>query len=268
MVTFDLGEGRELKGAVSGEIALYFCTPEGHVFDILPALQSPAITLQSIEEAMAFYQKNAENIGSSSIKSYHKQRIKTIAASRYEILKKENRLPQSSQPTTASDLENKPAKDVFPESRAGELKRDVFINTAVDEATKDMRFMVAAKTAIPELRSEPSITVVEPGGKDYYRWQISKVFHGNLPPYIELKDYKTLTVNYAQTMKNHLENQDPKTEGSSSISGIPLTFHPLVKHTPAQWKSILFEGIMKQELKGGNVKYNSDSLEAIHILEE
>ena len=37
--TFDLGGGRSVKGTVGGEIALYFCRPDGKVFDILPALQ-------------------------------------------------------------------------------------------------------------------------------------------------------------------------------------------------------------------------------------
>ncbi len=47
-VTFNMGEGRTLKGSVSGEIAVYFCDPRGKVFDILPALQSPAATLNAI----------------------------------------------------------------------------------------------------------------------------------------------------------------------------------------------------------------------------
>ena len=54
-VTFDLGEGRKLKGSVSGEIAIYFCDTDGKVFDILPALQSPAATLVAMKEAKRFY---------------------------------------------------------------------------------------------------------------------------------------------------------------------------------------------------------------------
>lgn len=55
-VIFDLGEGRSFKGSVSGEIAVYFCTPEGLLFDILPALQSPAATLAAMKGALEFYQ--------------------------------------------------------------------------------------------------------------------------------------------------------------------------------------------------------------------
>lgn len=35
-----------------------------------------------------------------------------------------------------------------------------------------------------------------------------------------------------------------------------------------QWKKALFEGILKQELKAGEVKYSSDSLKAINLFEE
>ena len=35
-VAFDLGDGRTVRGTVSGEIALYFCRPDGKVFDIVP----------------------------------------------------------------------------------------------------------------------------------------------------------------------------------------------------------------------------------------
>lgn len=38
--------------------------------------------------------------------------------------------------------------------------------------------------------------------------------------------------------------------------------------SPDYWKKPLFEGILKQELKGGEVEYDSDSLQAISIFEE
>ncbi|MFK7910291.1 MAG: hypothetical protein AB8F34_06770 [Akkermansiaceae bacterium] len=37
---------------------------------------------------------------------------------------------------------------------------------------------------------------------------------------------------------------------------------------PNYWKKPLFEGILKYELKGGEVEYDSDSLQAISIFEE
>ena len=57
-VTFDLGDGRSVSGAVGGEIVIYFCTPEGKVFDVLPALQSPAATRLAMKRALEFHKKN------------------------------------------------------------------------------------------------------------------------------------------------------------------------------------------------------------------
>ena len=37
--------------------------------------------------------------------------------------------------------------------------------------------------------------------------------------------------------------------------------------SPNEWKKPLFECILKQELKGGEVEYDSDSLQAIGIFE-
>ena len=59
-VTFDLGEGRSFRGSISGEIAIYFCDVDGVVLDILPALQSPAATLQAMKEAWELHKQVQE----------------------------------------------------------------------------------------------------------------------------------------------------------------------------------------------------------------
>jgi len=43
--------------------------------------------------------------------------------------------------------------------------------------------------------------------------------------------------------------------------------YPSDKITPKDWKETVFTSIMKQELKGGVVEYNSESLEAIQMIE-
>ena len=40
-VDIDFGNGRRLHRTLNGNIATYFCTPEGRVYDILPGLASP-----------------------------------------------------------------------------------------------------------------------------------------------------------------------------------------------------------------------------------
>ncbi len=52
---FDLGNGEVVRGTLGGEIALWFCRPDGRVFDVLPGLQSPALTLAAMREAARFY---------------------------------------------------------------------------------------------------------------------------------------------------------------------------------------------------------------------
>ena len=79
---------------------------------------------------------------------------------------------------------------------------------------------------------------MEPGGRGYYLWKIGQAIHGTYPK------------GHAQEIKN----QPP--------------FGPTELLTPDQWKEMLFEDIFKQQLKGSEVEYNSDSLEAINVFEE
>jgi len=264
-VTFDLGEGRKLKGSVSGEIAIYFCDTDGKVFDILPALQSPAATLNAMKEAKRFYgamKEEADNLfkrGNQTqtrnnapkespdefreivsygiVKNYHKKRMKKVAAEKYDFLKKWD-------VGVLKDPVKYRAGLLFPESEKGEKIRDSYINSATDEATKDMRIMTDSKMAMTGLTSEGvfvdgAMTVVEPGGRGYYQWKIGQGFHD-----VWTKEFR---------------------------KGVPYTL-PITRGkklmTPDQWKQPLFEDILKQELKGGEVEYNSDSLKAINLFEE
>jgi hypothetical protein len=243
-VTFNLGEGRSLKGSVSGEIAIYFCNIKGKVFDILPALQSPAVTLTAMKEAKKFHTElvNIDTTVSEkgkekyirTIENFHQVRMKEMAARKYDILLKRGT-------EIMKNPEKIPAATIFPNSAKGESKREHYINAAVDKATRDMRIMAMSKSGIVGPRNQDAytdgaITVVEPGGRGYYLWQIGQVFHDIYP-----------------------EGYHPRV--GPNLIGFRLK-------TPDEWKKILFEGIFKQELKGGEVEYNSDSLEAINVSEE
>ena len=262
IVTFDLGEGRSFTGTANGEIAIYFCTPQGKVFDVLPALQSPAATLAAMKEALAFYKDNKwGGLNDEEIRLYHRGRMEKVAAQRHEQL--------TAEWAKAGDVSGLKAETVYPESQLGEIRRDRYINMAVDSATRDMRVMVASKTGIileteDKVRtSADTLTVVEPGGKGYYQWHVGRAFHGQVPE------------SYHKLYRDRLVEKvlkAAKAENPHGVPNIPVVYPPMrVKiplETPEQWKEMLFEHIFKQELKGGRVKYNSDSLEAINLIEE
>ncbi len=224
-VTFDLGEGKKIKGSVSGEIAIYFCDTRGKVFDILPALQSPAATLNAMKKAKQLHAKlmkisiyNTEgridiskpnySRQEEAVLNFHKNRMKEIAARKYDALLKAGT-------DILKNPEKVPAAVIFPKSAEGESKRDNYINAATDDATRDLRMMALSKsgprpTLGQRTYTENALTVVEPGGRGYYLWQIGQAMHGTYP-------------------MGYFPESD----------GIPiLTFTGLM--TPDEWKKILF----------------------------
>ena len=116
----------------------------------------------------------------------------------------------------------------FPEALAAqnEAAREARIAEASDEATRDLRILTGSK-ALAVTRSEGTITVVEPGARGYYRWQVRRGLTG-----IDAK------------------------KGDARLK------------TPQQWERHIFEKILRQPLGGGKFKYNSESLEAMSIIEE
>lgn len=261
VVTFDLGEGRSFTGTANGEIAIYFCSPDGKVFDILPALQSPAVTLAAMKEALGFYNRSKlGGLSKEEIRLYHRQRMEKLAAERYQALVNAGEAPKMLLDKDVSKLE---AEHLYPESKKGEIKRDKYINMAVDSATRDMRVMMLSKVVSLGLSEEgrvfgDAMTVVEPGGKGYFQWQVDRAFLGVIPD-----SYSDLYLKRQEAAaKKAAEEKNETYEPVYS----PWVLVPL--DTPDQWKEMLFEHILKQELKGGKVKYNSDSLEAINLIEE
>lgn len=172
--TFDLGNGREVRGTVGGEIAIYFCRPDGKVFDILPALQSPAATRQAIENALAFYRQTDARL--FDVRAHHQSKLyeerTTIgeAGSRgwFEVtpdshlwtLVKEG-MPTDDLSNLSPEFEQEP---LMPHKDKLEQHRN-----SADSGTRLLGEMAFSKTMVVD--PEP-ILVVEPGGLNYYRHQI------------------------------------------------------------------------------------------------
>ena len=152
---FDLGDGKKVRGTVGGEIALYFCRPDGMVFDCLPALQSPAITLAAIKRAATFY---------ASSKGAPIEAILAYNAERRDAIAKEQ------------GITSKKAADVVAAAHE-KLKKRLAMGGPAD------RIMITAllsKSAIGLGSGAPeSVTVVEPGGLWLYAIQVHDLLSKN-----------------------------------------------------------------------------------------
>jgi hypothetical protein len=138
VATFDLGDGRTVRGTMGGEIALYFCRPDGKVFDILPALHSPHVTYWAIKNALEFYDKTGAT--DEAIRAYHAERhIEMVEA--------------------GSGLLTPEAE----KSIAGRHGNDA----SSDKATRDLGEMAGSKTILAD--ADETMTVVEPGGLELHK---------------------------------------------------------------------------------------------------
>lgn len=140
--TFDLGEGRSVSGTVGGDIALYFCRPNGKVFDIVPGLHSPYETTALIKQALNFYNKT--NATEQAILEYHKNKLE--------------------------DLDKRKAGVLTNEEIELIKKRRALYKYYGDESTKVIREMSFSK--FRETKSPEPLVITEPGGIEYYRRQV------------------------------------------------------------------------------------------------
>ncbi|MEZ6195637.1 MAG: hypothetical protein R3F20_07895 [Planctomycetota bacterium] len=142
---FDLGDGRSVKGTVGGEIALYFCRPDGVVFDCLPALQSPAVTLEAIERAAAFYRESG-GAPEEAIRAYNVERRTAVAFAAGVDVRDASKIVKAAHATLDSRLA---------------------MGAAADDAMTTAAFSKVLMVAPAE-----TVTVVEPGGLWLYSIQI------------------------------------------------------------------------------------------------
>ena len=149
---FDLGDGKEVKGTLGGEIALWFCRPDGTVFDVLPGLQSPAYTLEAMQQALAFYEETGAT--DEAIREHHGLRL----SEDFGVAPTDPAAAALLGPVSFRTLEHQAELD-----RRRELG---------DPATATMAEMALSKVAI--IDPEP-ITVVEPGGLPHYRFHVHRM---------------------------------------------------------------------------------------------
>src|SRR5262245_58426354 len=57
-VTIDFGDGRTLERTLHGNVATFFCTAEGRVFDVAPGVGTPEDFLARLAQASALYQES------------------------------------------------------------------------------------------------------------------------------------------------------------------------------------------------------------------
>ncbi len=144
VAVFNLGDGRTVKGTLGGEIALYFCRPDGKVFDILPALHSPHVTYWAIKNALEFYDKTGAT--DEAIRAYHAEEHVAMVAAAAGV----------ATPEAMKSIARRRGKDA-----------------SADKATRDLGVMAASKTAI--VSGPEPITVVEPGGLELHKRAVHEV---------------------------------------------------------------------------------------------
>jgi hypothetical protein len=150
VAVFELGDGRSVRGTVGGEIALYFCRPDGKVFDILPALHSPHVTYWAIKRALEFYLHTGAT--DESIAAHHQIRA--------AMMTREGR----------GELTTEIQK----------AKSDIRIRlNATDPGTRDMGLMAKSKAG-GNFRGE-HMALIEPGGLDYYKRRVHEILAASEP---------------------------------------------------------------------------------------
>ncbi len=137
IATFDLGNGKKVTGTTGGEMAVFFCLPDGTVFDVLPALHSPQAVHAAATEALALYDRlRSSKNRATAIREYHRRGL-------------------ASAPVVTESPKRQVYRDRHP---------------AADTATKDLTRMLLSKSGI--FLPTESIVVVEPGGMKLYRRQV------------------------------------------------------------------------------------------------
>ena len=140
VATFDFGDGRSVKGTMGGEIAIYFCRPDGKVFDILPALHSPHVTYWAIKNALEFFDKTGAT--DEAIRTYHAGLSPAMSGWGYT----------AEGGYDMSEMERRTKKK------------------SADGGTRALGEMAGSKTTLSN--ADEVMTVVEPGGLELYKSEV------------------------------------------------------------------------------------------------
>src|SRR5688572_10850775 len=150
VATFDLGDGRTVKGTMGGEIAVYFCRPDGKVFDILPALHSPHVTYSAIKNALDFYHKTGAT--DDAIRAHHVEKLAAMVA------------------------EDRGA--ATPEAEKSLARRKKGKDTS-DGGTRALIEMSTSKSGV--IAGAEPVTVIEPGGLELHKRAVHEVMKNATP---------------------------------------------------------------------------------------
>lgn len=74
-VSIDFGDGRVLRRTLSGNVATWFCTPDGRALDVVPGLIDVAGLGQRAAEALALHQRvSRADDPAAALRAHHAQR--------------------------------------------------------------------------------------------------------------------------------------------------------------------------------------------------
>ena len=169
VATFDLGEGASVTGTVGGEIALYFCRPDGLAFDVLPALQSPRVTLEALKEALKFWSETGAT--ESQVMALHRGKV---GFSPFNIAGLTSNFHELGPLVTSGQILQS-LDDPFLVTVDSAAKRALKArHKDADLASRDLATMAFSKVVM----TTPAETIVvsEPGGLGLYRHAIHSAF--------------------------------------------------------------------------------------------
>jgi hypothetical protein len=72
-VTIDFGGGRTVTRTVQGNIAFYFCAPDGRVLDIYPGICTPETFLAAARRGLELAEVAAERGHEAAVRAYHER---------------------------------------------------------------------------------------------------------------------------------------------------------------------------------------------------
>ncbi|HKS16160.1 MAG TPA: hypothetical protein VJU16_02550, partial [Planctomycetota bacterium] len=150
VAVFNLGDGRSVRGTQGGEIAVYFCRPDGKVFDILPALHSPHVTYWAIKNALEFYDRTGAT--DEAIWTYHANKYLEMVLAAAGV----------ASPEATKSIARRKSKD-----------------GSADGGTRSLGEMAASKTSLSY--GDESMTVVEPGGLELHKRAVHEVMKTGYP---------------------------------------------------------------------------------------
>lgn len=178
-VSYPLSSNRSVEQVLSGEIAFYFCRPDGRVVDILLGLQSPTDTLSAMKEALVLFNQTDNGRNESAVRAFHAD-----ASTRPIEIPSGQLLP-------ICDRESLETKEVLQgrihqlDSQIAGLKRRLReLGDSPDGATRVKRNAKNISSIVEIAAAQPAliqgfVTVVDPAGRNHRRGDVHTLLAAN-----------------------------------------------------------------------------------------